>query len=375
MKIMYIIRSLANAHGVERTFIDKACYLAEHGHQVIMVTYEQGCHVYAYPISPLVECVDLNCRYFTLFNYSLIKRQYEAWKIKRSFLHRIHTLVFDRLPDIVVASTYEGEFMNEIISLKSNTRVVLESHSAFVGYMKGGNLKSRIHKKFVLQKIKHCDLLIALTHGDAECWQKYVQNIVVVPNPICQYPELIKGVCEKEKGRIIAVGSLQNVKRFDRLIDAFALIALKYPEWSVDIFGEGPDKLTLDNMVKSHDLVGRVNFKGKTNDVYIEYQKSQFLVLSSDYEGFGLVLIEAMACGIPVVSTDCPFGPSEIVENGVTGILAKMDAFDLASKMEWMITHDEERIEMGKNARLAASRYKKEIVMKEWERAYQSVLQ
>ena len=105
-----------------------------------------------------------------------------------------------------------------------------------------------------------------------------------------------------------------------------------------------------------------------------EYQQSQFFVLCSDYEGFGLVLIEAMACGIPVVSTDCPFGPSDIIEDGLTGLLARMDVQDLAAKMEWMITHEAERNMMGVRGRYAAAKYEKEEVMKEWERAYMSVL-
>ncbi len=98
------------------------------------------------------------------------------------------------------------------------------------------------------------------------------------------------------------------------------------------------------------------------------------LVMSSDSEGFGLVLVEAMACGIPVVATNCPFGPREIIEEGITGLLSGMDTQDLADKMEWMMTHDIERVEMGHNAYLAAARYEKNRVMAEWERTYLSVL-
>ena len=97
-------------------------------------------------------------------------------------------------------------------------------------------------------------------------------------------------------------------------------------------------------------------------------------MLSSDFEGFGLVISEAMSCGIPVVSTDCPFGPSEIIEDGKTGLLAKMDVNDLSEKMEWMITHEEERKSMGIQAYEAAARYKKDVIVPEWEKAYKSVI-
>jgi glycosyltransferase involved in cell wall biosynthesis len=97
------------------------------------------------------------------------------------------------------------------------------------------------------------------------------------------------------------------------------------------------------------------------------------LVLSSDYEGFGLVIIEAMACGIPVVATNCPHGPSEIIEDGETGLLARLDVKDLAKWMEWMITHQEERRIMGAKAHEAVAFYRKDIIMKEWESAYKRV--
>lgn len=297
-----------------------------------------------------------------------------VWKLKREFLRKIQGLFIDKIPDVVVASTYEGDFMDEIIFLKSRTRVILESHTSFVGHMKGENLLDKIKKRSVLEGVKRCDLLIALTHCDAKCWNQYIQNIAIVPNPISYYPEKISGECGKDDKRILAVGRMLKEKRFDRLINAFALISSKYPEWFIDIFGDGPERYVLEKQVNSQNLDSRVNFKGNTNEVFMEYQKSQFFVLSSDSEGFGLVLIEAMACGIPVVSTDCPYGPSEIIEDGKTGLLSKMDAKDLAEKMEWMITHEEERKAMGIAARKAAARYRKEIVMPQWEKAYLSVI-
>ena len=94
------------------------------------------------------------------------------------------------------------------------------------------------------------------------------------------------------------------------------------------------------------------------------------MVLSSDYEGFGLVIVEAMACGLPVISTDCPHGPSDIIDNGVTGLLARLEVKDLADRIEWMITHHEERRMMGVKAHAAAAAYRKEVIMKKWESAY-----
>jgi glycosyltransferase involved in cell wall biosynthesis len=371
---MFVIRSLANSHGVERTIIDKANYLAANGHRVMLLTYEQGRHPYAFTVSRDVECVDLDCRYFTIFRYPLPQRMYIAWKMRKMFAERIKSRVDEWHPDVLVAATYEGEFMRTIVSLKTQTHVVLESHTAFEGHLIGKGIIERIRKKRILQNIKRCNMLIALTHRDAEVWRLYIQNVKAVPNPLVYFPKDVSGI-EKIKGRIIAVGRLYSEKRFDRLIDAFSLIAEKYPEWFIDIYGEGPDEQVLKHQIDRQKLVGRVNLKGVTKDVYSEYLKSQFFVLSSDSEGFGLVLIEAMSCGIPVVSTNCPFGPVEIVEDGVTGLLTKLAPADMAEKMEWMINHAEQRNEMGQRARETVKRYQAETVMTEWEQAYLSVLQ
>lgn len=374
MRIMFVIRSLANSHGVERTIIDKANYLAANGHHVMLLTYEQGKHPYAFSTNRDVECVDLDCRYFTIFRYPLPKRLYEAWKMKRLFAERIQAQVDEWQPDVLVAATYEGEFMRQIVALKMRTHIVLESHSTFEGHLMGKGIIDRIRKKRILQYIKRCDLLIALTRKDAEVWKQSLENVKVVPNPIMYYPKDVTGI-EKTKGRIIAVGRLCKEKRFDRLINAFALIAKKNPTWFIDIYGEGADEQELKQQIVRQELVGRVNLKGVTKDVYSEYLKSQFFVLSSDHEGFGLVITEAMSCGIPVISTDCPCGPSDIIENGDTGLLTKLEPADMAEKMEWMISHEEQRAEMGGKARETVRRYLAENIMPEWEQAYLSVIQ
>ena len=157
------------------------------------------------------------------------------------------------------------------------------------------------------------------------------------------------------------------------MIDAFALIADKYPEWVVDIFGEGDLYEQLQKQIVDCYLLGRMNINPPTRDIFVEYQNSSFFVLGSDYESFGLVLIEAMACGIPVVSVNCPFGPAEIIDDGVTGLLSGNTPKELSEKMEWMITHDVERREMGRKAHRAAARYQQDVVMKKWEAVYRSV--
>ena len=373
MNIVFLIRSVANKGGLERTITDKVNALADMGHTVTLVTYEQGSHPYAFPIESTVRCIDLACRYYTIYKFPLFKRLYEDWKMKRRFAKKMRAFVNQVRPDVFVTTTYIKEFMDVVMSLRYQTRVVVESHTAFTHDMMGGTIIDRIRKFGLLCSVKRCDLLIALTMDDTECWIQHVRNVATVSNPLTSYPETLSHP-SKESGRIISVGRLEPQKRFDRLIKAFSLIAQKYPLWHIDIYGEGGDEVALQRLIEENGIAKQIHLKGVTSDVYSEYERSQFFVFSSDFEGFGLVLIEAMACSIPVVSTDCPYGPSEIIEDGKTGLLSKMDAKDLAEKMEWMITHEEERNAMGIAARKAAARYRKEIVMPQWEKAYLSVI-
>ena len=178
----------------------------------------------------------------------------------------------------------------------------------------------------------------------------------------------------KDKGRIIFVGRFNREKRIDRLISAFSMIADRYPDWHVDIFGDGNEKQNLLNLIKQVKLENRVIIHEPTKAIYDEYKRSEMLVLCSEHEASPLVLVEAMACGVPCVSLDCPTGPRAIIKDGETGLLAKDgDVNDLALKIEWLIIHDEERKEMGLRAHEAAKIYKPACVMKEWEQLYSGV--
>lgn len=377
MNLLYFLPILSTKGGQERTLIDKANYLVSQGHEVMFVTFENDGSI-AYPIDKRVLHEDLNCRHYIIYRKSFLTRFVTAWQMKRKFRERMKELIDGFRPDVIVATIPLTEFfLPDLMRVAANVPVVIESHLAR-GFeaIKIGATERWLYKLFPLDwAIAKARTLIALTEGDAAQWRKINCNVQIVPNPVTDYPECLPDVVKDEK-RIIAVGRFSPQKRFDRLVDAFAMIADKYPGWYIEIFGgsTADGRESLMRYVSSKELKGRVHILPPTSDIYAEYQSSQFFVLSSDFEGFGLVLIEAMACSVPCVSTDCPFGPSEIIEDGKTGLLSKMDAKDLAEKMEWMITHEEERKAMGIAARKAAARYRKEIVMPQWEKAYLSVI-
>ena len=378
MRLIYIAPFLHLVGGLERTLADKANYLVAEGHEVLLMTYKQGKEKVFYELDERVGQTDISCQLYSLYKLPMYARWGGFRKLRKLFRERFLVVIDEFRPDVVVITIPNTEdFIYDMMAVaqQKKVKVVVESHLASQFYLGDKPFTERLLCRLFppIRAIRKADLLIALTNHDADSWRKQgLSQVAVVPNPLTKCLEGYNKL-EKVEGRIIAVGRLFGQKRFDRLIDAFSLLAFKYPLWSIDIFGDGMLWEDLQCQIERLELVGRIRLNHPTHQIFSEYQRSEFFVLSSDFEGFGLVIIEAMACGIPVVSTDCPYGPSEIIEDGKTGLLAKMDVQDLADKMEWMIIHEAERREMGLQAHRAAARYKLENVMPMWEQAYQSV--
>ena len=381
MRIIIIRRSFAIVGGSERVIIDKANYLCERGHQVMLISYEQGNHPLSYKLLPSVAFKDLNCRFFTLSRYSAPLHIYHFFLLKKRLRQSLNNTIDEFSPNVVVLAEDWQFLIKDVLEAADKIPVIAEFHNAYDFIMrnvgKSGNwLKTDVTKYYyqrTLKHLSHCAKLVILTDADAKCWRKHFNNVVVVHNPVTLFPDVIDDV-PKDPYRIIFVGRFNHEKRIDRLITAFSLIADKYPNWHVDIYGDGNEKTNLLNQIQETKLEGRIVIHEPTKNIYDEYKRSQMLVLCSDHEASPLVLVEAMACGVPCVSLDCPNGPREIIKDGETGLLAeKGNVNDLAKKIEWMITHETKRLEMSLKAREEAAKYNPSVIMKEWEKLYSSV--
>ena len=381
MRILIMHRSFALVGGAERVITDKANYLAKVGHQLMLVSYEQGTHPLPYELHPSVQYRDLDCRFFTLSKYSMPMHLYHFYRLKRKFRNNLQSIISEFNPDVVVLASDWQTLMGAVIDFVSSIPVIAEFHNTYdyvmrkVGVSEGW-LKSKITQLYYRQTIrdlKKCAQLVVLTESDARGWRQHFKNVTVIPNPVTLYPDVIEDV-PKDPGRIIFVGRFNHEKRIDRLITAFSMIADKYPEWHVDIFGEGNEKDNLIRQIKDLKLESRVIIHEPTKSIYDEYKRSEMLVLCSEHEASPLVLVEAMACGVPCVSLDCPNGPREIINDGENGLLAKDgDVEDLSAKIEWLITHEKERKNMGRKARAFAATRKQDVVMDKWEELYTNI--
>ncbi len=172
--------------------------------------------------------------------------------------------------------------------------------------------------------------------------------------------------------RLVAVGRLDRVKGFDLLVDAFAVLAPAHPEWSLTIFGEGPERAALEARATASRLDGRVLLPGRVPDATPHLLSAHLFALTSRREGFPNALLEAMACGLPVVACDCPSGPAEIVASGHDGLLVPPgEVAGLASALGSLMGNPAERARLGANARAVATRFAPERILALWSELLQ----
>ena len=378
MKIVYIIKSFAMKAGTERVMSDKMNWLAEHGYEVTMVTYEQGDNPMAFALHSSIRHIDLGTCFYRLGRKTLLQRVPAFLTMRKEFRSRLQAMIDEIGPDIIISTTYSMKVMDIILSAKTSARQLIESHVACYTIKKSYDYRNNpvmkliasAYDKWMIGRVAKAEQLVALTNGDANDWLTYTPHVVVIPNPVTVYPKSILPH-DGSGHRILCVGRLEEQKGFDMLIEAFAMIANECNDWFIDIYGDGSDKAMLTDMIRQNNLVGRINIKSPVATIFDEYQRSEFFVLSSRFEGFSLVLSEAMSCGIPCVAFRCKYGPEDLINHMETGLLVDNgNVKDLADKILWMINHKEERLQMGQKARQAATRFDKETIMQKWHNLF-----
>lgn len=198
--------------------------------------------------------------------------------------------------------------------------------------------------------------------------RKIQKKSVVIPNPLdlSIIPEPWKGKRRKE---IVSVGRLEAQKNHKLLISAFKLFYDKHPDYVLKIYGEGSLRIELESYVNSILPKGAVVFPGQKKDILTQINGASIFVLSSDYEGMPNALIEAMAIGMPVISTDCPSGgPAELIEDGINGLLVPVgDNILLYKSMCKIVENNDYALYLGANAELIKNKLNSSIIVKQWE--------
>lgn len=382
MKIIYLINSLKNPGGMERVLINKANYFSEKfNYEIFIITTDQNNMDNFYKLNKEIKCIDLKINYYEDFRKNIMKRI-------RPFLYKQkkHKLLLEKQilkikPDFVVSLGCEDTYF--LPKLKDKSLKIREFHfgkNFRREYVKSFNkgliykIKANIDTLREELLIKKYDKVILLTKEDLKNWKNRL-NMKVIPNSISNIPFKVSS-CENKK--IISVGRLDGQKGYDRLVEVWKIIKTKdiANEWVLEIYGEGIDKNIIEKKIKNYDLQNSLFLKGTTNKIEEKYQESSIYVMTSRYEGFGMVLVEAMAFGIPTISFDCFSGPSDIIKNNVDGYLIENGNIErMAEKICYLIENEMIRKQLGMNARKNIERFSNEIVMNRWKKLFEKSLE
>lgn len=375
MKIVYLIHSTYNPGGMERVLLNKVRYLVEEkGWDVTVVTTDQHERPSFYPFPEGVKKIDLEVNYSEDNGKPFLKKLLGFLKRRRLHEKRFKVLLEQIRPD-VVDCFYPGE-CSFVPGLKDGSKKVMELHQSKLfhhQYNRTGlmGLADKVRARMDERLVRKFDRFVVLTEEDAKMWGE-MPNIRVIPNAANFIAQKYSGCSEK---RVIAVGRLDYQKGFDRLILVWEKVHEKMPDWRLDIFGQGEWKAMLQGMIDERGLQDCVRLNGPTKDIGKEYAESSMLVMSSHYEGFPMVMIEAMACGLPALCFDFKCGPRDIIVEGENGLIVPDgDIEGLAEAIVRLMRDDELRKRMGENAKRVVETYSEEKVMRKWVSLYEEII-
>jgi glycosyltransferase involved in cell wall biosynthesis len=364
---------------MERVLSKKINFLNENfGYEIVIVTVEQMGQQNFFHLNPAIVQYNLDVNFNGHFSENLLKKTFLHKKKLRKYKKTVTQIIAKEQPDVCI-STF-GKDIEFITKLNDKSRKIGEVHFSknfreqFLTARKNNVLwkyLGKIRTSQLIQSTKKLDKLVVLTKADEKNWQKTNNNIVQIynPNPLTTFE---KSDCENKK--VIAVGRLDAQKGYDYLIETWKIVAQQHSDWILDIWGDGELREKLAKQIVKSKLENQVFLRGTTTDIENKYLESSFYVMTSRYEGFPMVLIEAMSCGLPCVSFDCQWGPNEIINNGENGFLVPLgDSEQLAEKINLLITDGKLRKRMSENAKKTAENYEIGKIMEQWNDLFLSL--
>ncbi|WP_304451194.1 glycosyltransferase family 4 protein [Nocardiopsis sp. YSL2] len=225
-------------------------------------------------------------------------------------------------------------------------------------------------RALIARRYPRLDGMTVLTEADRDAYRAFLGAapgwLTAMPNPL---PDRDYPRSTQDNPIIAAAGRMAPVKQYPKLVEAFAVVAGKHPDWRLRVYGGGGKDGALRRRITDLGLSNQVTLMGRVEDLTGELAKAAILAVSSRVEGFGMTIIEGFSVGVPAVSFDCPHGPREIIEDGRDGLLVPdQDVDALATAMLRLVEDRDERLRMGREAVLSAGRYAIGPIVEQWER-------
>lgn len=376
MKIVYSINSIRGLGGIQKVTLLKANALAEipDNDVYIIVTDNWMHHPLTHELSPKIHFINLEINYYKddyksrlhqiLSNFKLIKHYFKQQKV-----------ISQIKPDIIISV---GQCEKYIVPLL-HTKAIKIREIHFNSNYRYFTYKSKILAKILIfldYKVisKEYDKIVLLTKEDKDTFFSNNNKFIYIHNPVTFEPSNIINY-NINSNYVIGVGRLNTQKDFISLIKAWNLVQRECPNWKLKIVGEGPERNNLEEEIKRLNLGNSVVLTGYSNNVKKEMLESSIFVLTSLYEGFGLVLLEAMACGLPPVAFACQFGPKDIITDGNNGLLIyNRDIKSFSEKLIYLIQHPNIRKDMSNQALKRVKDFSINNIIAQWMQLFQSEL-
>lgn len=371
-RIVYIIEAIAITGGLERIIIDKLNALSNAYYDVTLLTTSQGVHPLAYPLNACVRHIDLATPFHHCYRYRFLRRSWSFYKMRCLFQQRLACQLVSLKPDIIVCVQPSSLYNLVRKVVKKRIPIIVESHISYSGHnFEKESIMKRLNTNRINRQLCKADTIVSLTHGDAKEWGRFTQKVVVIPNIV--HLNNTGRLSTLTAKKAIYPCRLEWQKGLFELLDIWAMVQKRFPDWQLDIYGEGSLHDELSSIIVRRQLY--ITIHPAEADIFSRYLDSSMLLLTSVYEPFGLIMPEAMSCGLPVVAFDCPYGPSEIITDGEDGFLVKdRDIETFAQRVCQLIENEELRQQMGKNAIQNAQRYSADNIMPKWRELFESLM-
>ena len=395
MRILYCIPHLYNSGGMERVLTQKVNWLAAHtDYEITIITTELtpvGQFDVYFELDERVQVkalgIDFNADYHKplLFKYAGHARRLRAYK--RALINYIRVNEIDLCislggKEVAFISTLPCRTMVEFHFAKDHRQQLLDAnHTGWFWHVLG-----RIRTWQLVRDVRSVERIVVLTEKDRQDWQQAgCTNVKCIPNPCAMKCRVVSSEYrvssseyrEQRIKTLLAVGRLHEQKGFDMLLEAWNNVQRDSvqctKDWTLRIVGEGPQRAALEQQIKDLHLTNVV-LAGRVGNVVEEYDAASLFVLSSRYEGFSLVLSEAMWCGLPCVSFACPHGPAELLGEDRGWLVPAMDVEKLTQQIIYAMTHMEEAKARAQRAQeYAYEKYSEANIMPQWVQLIENI--
>ncbi|MEL7197056.1 MAG: glycosyltransferase family 4 protein [Pseudomonadota bacterium] len=353
-RIAFVLPGL-RAGGSEHVVTFVAGQLVERGHKVEIVTFETGDQPPYYQPDPRVKLAYLSRPVMKRAKFDAVKEVFVRTRDLREHFKRTR-------PDLIVSFLTRSNIQTLLATRGLGIPVIVSERNNPV-QQDPGKVWNWLRRK----TYPSATGLVTMTHGAMECFPPAMRKRSwIIPNMADWGGAMASG--SAGPGKVLtAVGRLTHQKGFDMLLEAFAKIAANHPDWTLQIWGDGADRVALEQLRDSLGLAGRAELPGVTDRPGQWIESSDAFVLSSRYEGWGLVLGEAMAAGLPCASFRCDFGPEDMIEDGDDGLLLPAGDVDaLAAGLDRLLGDEKLRSSLGDRAKQTSQRFLPDAIGKQW---------